>query len=104
MCIRDRARSAAISIIPTTTGAAKSIGKIMKHLEGKLDGISLRVPTPVVSIVDFIGILKNGTTAKEVNKVFEEASQNGLSGILGAERNELVSADFKGDPRSAIVD
>jgi glyceraldehyde 3-phosphate dehydrogenase len=99
-----RARSAALSIIPTTTGAAKSIGKIMKHLKGKLDGISLRVPTPVVSIVDFIGTLRKEATVEDVNKAFEEASQNGLSGILGAERNELVSADFKGDARSAIVD
>jgi glyceraldehyde 3-phosphate dehydrogenase len=101
---KRRARAAALSIIPTTTGAAKTIGKVLKHLDGKLDGISLRVPTPVVSIVDFICVLQKSATAEEINKSFEEAAQNGLRGILGAEKEELVSVDFKGDVRSSIVD
>jgi glyceraldehyde 3-phosphate dehydrogenase len=99
-----RARAAALNIIPTTTGAAKTVGKVIKHLDGKLDGISLRVPTPVVSIVDFICNIKKPSSAEEVNRVFEEASQNGLRGILGIEKEKLVSMDFKGDPRSSIVD
>ncbi len=99
-----RARAAGLNIIPTTTGAAKTVGKVIKHLDGKLDGISLRVPTPVVSIVDFICNVKKEVDAFEINKAFEEASQNGLSGILGTEKESLVSMDFKGDPRSSIVD
>lgn len=99
-----RARSASLSIIPTTTGAAKTVGKVLKHLDGKLDGISLRVPTPVVSIVDFVCNLKKEASAEEINKAFEDASQNGLNGILGVEKEKLVSMDFKGDPRSSIVD
>jgi glyceraldehyde 3-phosphate dehydrogenase len=99
-----RARAAGLSIIPTTTGATKTVGKVMKHLDGKLDGISLRVPTPVVSIVDFICNVKKNASASEINKAFEEAAQNGLSGILGATEEKLVSVDFKGDPRSSIVD
>ena len=99
-----RARAAALNIIPTTTGAAKTVGKVIKHLDGKLDGISLRVPTPVVSIVDFICNIEKNSSVEEINKAFEDASQNGLRGILGIEKEKLVSMDFKGDPRSSIVD
>lgn len=99
-----RARAAALNIIPTTTGAAKTVGKVLPHLEGKLDGISLRVPTPVVSIVDFICNVKKGTTVKEINNAFKEAAQNGLKNILDATEEELVSMDFKMNSMSAIVD
>lgn len=99
-----RARAAALNIIPTTTGAAKTIGKVLKNLDGKLDGISFRVPTPVVSIVDFICTVKKTPTVKEINNVFKEAAQNGLRGILSVEESPLVSMDFKGDVHSAIVD
>ncbi len=99
-----RARAAALSIIPTTTGAAKTVGKVMKHLEGKLDGISLRVPTPVVSIVDFICNLKKDATVDELNNAFRDAAQNDMKGILSVTDEGLVSMDFKGDAHSAIVD
>jgi glyceraldehyde 3-phosphate dehydrogenase len=99
-----RARAAGLNIIPTTTGAAKTVGKVIKELAGKLDGISLRVPTPVVSIVDFIGNLKKIATAEEINQAFKEAAENGLKGILSCEKEPLVSMDFKGNPHSAIVD
>ncbi|MEI6587475.1 MAG: type I glyceraldehyde-3-phosphate dehydrogenase [Candidatus Moraniibacteriota bacterium] len=99
-----RARAAALSIIPTTTGAAKTVGKVMKHLEGKLDGISLRVPTPVVSIVDFICNLKKDVTVDELNNAFRDAAQNDMKGILSVTDEGLVSMDFKGDAHSAIVD
>lgn len=99
-----RARAASLNIIPTTTGAAKAVGKVMKHLEGKLDGISLRVPTPVVSVVDFICNLKKEATVEEINNFFREAAENGLKGILAVSDEGLVSIDFKGDIHSAIVD
>lgn len=99
-----RARSAALNIIPTTTGAAKTVAKAIKHLEGQLDGISLRVPTPVVSIVDFICNLKKEATAEEINEAYKEAAQNGMEGILTVNDENLVSMDYKGNPASAIVD
>lgn len=99
-----RARAAALNIIPTTTGAAKTVGKVMKHLAGKLDGISLRVPTPVVSIVDFICTLKKETSVDEINNAFREAEQGSLKGILMVSGDDLVSMDFKGNSHSAIVD
>ncbi|MDP1884534.1 MAG: type I glyceraldehyde-3-phosphate dehydrogenase [Candidatus Moranbacteria bacterium] len=99
-----RARAAALNIIPTTTGAAKTVGLVMKHLEGKLDGISLRVPTPVVSIVDFICTVKQEVSVEQVNDAFRMAAQGGLKNILAAEDGQLVSMDFKGNPNSAIVD
>lgn len=99
-----RARAAALSIIPTTTGAAKTVGKVIPHLKGKLDGIALRVPTPVVSIVDFICTVKNPKTAEEINAFFTEVSKNNLKGILDATEEELVSMDYKMNPHSAIVD
>jgi glyceraldehyde 3-phosphate dehydrogenase len=99
-----RARAAALNIIPTTTGAAKTVGKVMKHLAGQLDGISLRVPTPVVSIVDFICTLKKEATVEEINSAYKKAAGGELKEILNATEEELVSMDFKGDPHSGIVD
>jgi glyceraldehyde 3-phosphate dehydrogenase len=99
-----RARAAALSIIPTTTGAAKTVGKVLKHLKGQLDGISLRVPTPVVSVVDFVCTLKKETTVEEINQAFKAAAAGSMKNVLYAEEGELVSMDFKGDPHSAIVD
>jgi len=99
-----RARAAAQNIIPTSTGAAETVGKAIKHLEGKLDGISLRVPTPVVSIVDFICALKKEASVEEINNAFRKSATGDMQGILNATEEELVSMDFKGDPHSAIVD
>src|SRR5579859_3884199 len=100
-----RARAAAINMIPTTTGAAKAIGLVMPQLKGKLDGYSMRVPTPDVSVVDLVALLEKKTTREEVNGALKKASESGpLKGYLGYEENELVSSDFKGDPRSSILD
>ncbi len=99
-----RARAAAQNIIPTTTGAAGTVGKVLKHLAGNLDGIALRVPTPVVSITDFICVLKKEASASEINAAFQKAAESGLRGIISATKEPLVSADFKGDPHSCIVD
>jgi len=99
-----RARAAAINIIPTTTGAAKTVAKAIPELEGKLDGISLRVPTPTVSIIDFICTVKKPASIGEVNNLFMKASQGELKGILAVSDEPLVSMDFKGDPNSSIVD
>jgi glyceraldehyde 3-phosphate dehydrogenase len=99
-----RARAAALNIIPTTTGAAKAVGKVLKHLQGQLDGISLRVPTPVVSIVDFICNLKKEATVEEINSAMKDASENGMKNILTVTEEPLVSMDYKGNNYSAIVD
>lgn len=99
-----RSRSAAMNIIPTTTGAAKTVGKVIKHLEGRLDGISLRVPTPIVSIVDFICLVKKETTVEKINYAYREIAKNSMKGILAVSDEGLVSMDFKGNPASAIVD
>lgn len=99
-----RARAAALNIIPTTTGAAKTVGKVLKHLVGKLDGIALRVPTPVVSITDFICVLKKAASVEEINQAFQKAAAGEMQGILNATEEPLVSMDYKGDPHSAIVD
>jgi len=100
-----RARAAALNIIPTTTGAAKAIGKVMPELEGKLDGIAFRVPTPTVSVLDLICQVEKPATAEEVNFVFKKASQKKeLKGILGIEDAPLVSSDYIGNSFSAIVD
>ncbi|HOK35125.1 MAG TPA: type I glyceraldehyde-3-phosphate dehydrogenase [Candidatus Pacearchaeota archaeon] len=100
-----RARAAALSIIPTTTGAAKAIGKVMPELEGKLDGIALRVPTPTVSTLDLICEVEKNTTVEEINYIFKKASkEKKLDGILGIEDAELVSMDYKGNSFSAVVD
>ena len=99
-----RARAAAISMIPTSTGAAKALHLVIPDLKGKLDGFAMRVPTPNVSVVDLVAFVEKNTTADEVNNALKAASQAGLKGILGYETNELVSSDFKGDDRSSIVD
>ena len=100
-----RARSAGLSMIPTSTGAAKAIGKMIPELNGKLDGIAIRVPTPTVSILDLIVEVNRPTTKEEVNEVFRKAAASkGFKGILRVEEEPLVSVDFKGDTYSAIVD
>ncbi|MCZ6749352.1 MAG: type I glyceraldehyde-3-phosphate dehydrogenase [SAR324 cluster bacterium] len=99
-----RARAAGLSMIPTSTGAAKAIGLVMPELAGKLDGFSIRVPTPTVSIVDFTATLEKSTSVEEVNDAFREAAGGALEGILGYSAEPLVSMDYKGDPRSSIVD
>jgi len=100
-----RARAAALSMVPTSTGAAKAIGLVLPDLKGKLDGFAMRVPTPNVSVVDLVVFVEKKTSAEEVNNALKAASESGpLKGFLGYETNELVSMDFRGDPRSSIVD
>src|SRR4051795_8526525 len=99
-----RARAAALSIIPTTTGAASAVGEVLPEIKGKLDGISMRVPTPNVSCVDLNAILNRSVTAEEVNAAFQAAADGPLKGILACSYEELVSIDFKGNPYSSIVD
>ncbi len=99
-----RARAAALSMIPTTTGAARAVGLVLPELDGKLDGISVRVPTPNASVVDLVAVLNKKTTAEAANAEFKKASEGELKGILGLEEEPLVSTDFIGDPRSSIVD
>jgi glyceraldehyde 3-phosphate dehydrogenase len=99
-----RARSAGLNMIPTTTGAAKALGLVIPELKGKVDGFSLRVPTPTVSIVDFAVELRDETTAQAINDAFRAAAAGPLKGILGVSDDPLVSMDFKADSRSSIVD
>jgi glyceraldehyde 3-phosphate dehydrogenase len=100
-----RARAAAINMIPTSTGAAKALKLVIPDLAGKLDGFAMRVPTPNVSVVDLVALVERKTTKEEVNAALKKASESGpLKGYLGYEEQELVSADFKGDGRSSIVD
>ena len=103
-----RSRAAGLNIIPTTTGAAKAVALVIPELKGKFDGYSLRVPTPTVSIVDFVATVEKPITLEELNAAFVDASKGALKGILGVTSGEyydpLVSMDFKGDPRSSIVD
>jgi glyceraldehyde 3-phosphate dehydrogenase len=99
-----RARAAALNIIPTTTGAAKAVALVIPELEGKFDGFALRVPTPTVSIVDFVGELEQSVTIDDVNDAFRAAADGELKGILGYSEDPLVSMDLKGDERSSIVD
>ncbi len=99
-----RARAAALSIIPTTTGAAVAVGEVLPDLKGKLDGISMRVPTPNVSVVDLAAILEKKTTKEEVNNAFREAASGALKGIMQYVEEPLVSIDFRGNPYSSIVD
>lgn len=99
-----RARAAALSIIPTTTGAAKAIGLVLPELKGKLDGISLRVPTPNVSIVDFVAEIEKNTTKEEVNAAMKKAADGPMKGILQYSEEPLVSVDFRGNSHSSILD
>jgi glyceraldehyde 3-phosphate dehydrogenase len=99
-----RARSAGLNMIPTTTGAAKALALVIPELKGKVDGFSLRVPTPTVSIVDFAVELRDETTAQAINDAFRAAAAGPLKGILGVSDEPLVSMDFKGDSRSSIID
>ncbi len=99
-----RARSAGQSIIPTTSGATRSLGLVMPELAGKFDGFSMRVPTPIVSVVDFTADVSRHTTVDEVNGAFRRAAAGPMDGILGVSDEPLVSTDFKGDSRSSIVD
>jgi glyceraldehyde 3-phosphate dehydrogenase len=99
-----RARAAALNMIPTSTGAAKAIGLVLPQLKGKMNGLSIRVPTPTVSLTDLTVTLKKKATVEEINAAFEKAAAGPLKGILGMEKRPLVSSDFKKDERSSIVD
>jgi glyceraldehyde 3-phosphate dehydrogenase len=99
-----RARAAAVSQIPTTTGAAKAVGLVLPELKGKIDGIAIRVPTPNVSLVDLVALVKKETTAEEVNAALKEAAEGSLKGIIEYTEEPLVSVDFMSNPHSAIVD
>ncbi|MCA1623636.1 MAG: type I glyceraldehyde-3-phosphate dehydrogenase [Acidobacteria bacterium] len=99
-----RARAAALSMIPTSTGAAKAIALVIPELKGKFDGISVRVPTPNVSLVDVVINLEKETTTEEVNRVLKDAANEELKGILAFSEEPLVSIDFRGNPHSSIVD
>ncbi|MCP3459542.1 type I glyceraldehyde-3-phosphate dehydrogenase [Bradyrhizobium sp. CCGUVB23] len=98
-----RARAAALSMIPTSTGAAKAVGLVLPELKGKLDGVAIRVPTPNVSAVDFKFVARRATTAKEINDAVQAAANGWLKGILGVTDAPNVSTDFNHDPRSSIV-
>jgi glyceraldehyde 3-phosphate dehydrogenase len=100
-----RARSAALSMVPTTTGAAKAVSLVLPELSGKLNGLAIRVPTPNVSLVDLVvTVEKSGVTVSEVNAALKQASEESLAGILGYSETPLVSVDFNGSPLSSIVD
>jgi glyceraldehyde 3-phosphate dehydrogenase len=99
-----RARAAALSMIPTTTGAAVAMGEVLPDLKGKLDGFSMRVPTPNVSVVDLNVIVDRKTSAEELNAAFRDAAKGALKGILAVSEAELVSIDFKGNSNSSIID
>jgi glyceraldehyde 3-phosphate dehydrogenase len=99
-----RARAAAINIIPTSSGVSKALALVIPDLKGKFDGMSLRVPTPTVSICDFTAVLTKSTSAEEINAAFQQASEGKLKGLLGITEEPLVSSDFRADERSSIVD
>lgn len=99
-----RARAAAVSMIPTTTGAAKAVAEVLPELKGRMDGMAIRVPTPNVSLVDVVFQLEKTATAEEVNAALKRAAESELKGVLGYTEEPLVSKDFNGDPRSSIVD
>jgi len=99
-----RARAAALNIIPTTTGAAQAVALVIPELKGRFDGFALRVPTPTVSIVDFVAEIKRPASVETINAAFKAAAEGPLAGILGYTEEPLVSMDFKGDSRSSIVD
>lgn len=100
----DRSRAAALNIGPSTTGAAKAVGKVIPELQGKLDGMSVRVPVPTVSFTDISAVMKKDVTAEEINTVFKKWSEGPMKGILGYETAPLVSSDFIGDTHSCIFD
>jgi len=99
-----RARAAALNIIPTTTGAAKALALVIPELEGKFDGFAMRIPTPTVSVVDFVANLKSPATTETLHQAFRNAADGPMKGILGFSEEPLVSLDYKMDPRSSIVD
>ncbi len=99
-----RARAAALSMIPTTTGAARAIAEVIPEMKGKLDGLAIRVPTPNVSLVDFVVTLSRSTTKNEINDKFREYARGAMKGILACSEEELVSRDFNGNKHSSIVD
>ncbi|HHV71020.1 MAG TPA: type I glyceraldehyde-3-phosphate dehydrogenase [Clostridia bacterium] len=99
-----RARAGAVSIIPTTTGAAQAVALVLPELKGKMNGFALRVPTPTVSITDFVAQLEKKASVEEINKALEEAANNELKGILEVSYEPLVSADYRGNEASSIVD
>src|SRR6266446_6638264 len=99
-----RARAAALSMIPTTTGAAVAVGEVLPELKGKLDGFAMRVPTPNVSVVDLAALVEKKTTAADLNAALKQAADGPLKGILEYSTAELVSVDFKGNPHSSIID
>jgi glyceraldehyde 3-phosphate dehydrogenase len=99
-----RARAAALAMIPTSTGAAKALHLVIPELKGKLDGYAMRVPTPNVSVIDLTVITGKPVTAEAVNATFKSAAEGPMKGILGYTEDEVVSVDFRGDPRSSIVD
>jgi glyceraldehyde 3-phosphate dehydrogenase len=99
-----RARAAAMNIVPTTTGAAKAIGLVMPELKGKLHGLSLRVPTSTVSVVDLVADLKKSASVEDLNKALKTAAETKLRGILEYSDEPLVSSDFRGNSASSIVD
>lgn len=99
-----RSRAAALSIIPSTTGAAKAVAKVIPELFGKIDGMAIRVPTPVGSLTDVSAVVEKQTTAEEVNEVFKAAEENSMKGILHYEKTPLVSSDYIGSPYSCILD
>jgi glyceraldehyde 3-phosphate dehydrogenase len=99
-----RARAAALNMIPTTTGAAKAVSLVVPELKGKFDGFAVRVPTPTVSLVDFVADVEVATTKEEVLAAFDEAAAGRMNGVLGVSYEPLVSVDYKGDPRSSIID
>jgi len=101
---KRRARAAALSMIPTTTGAAKAVSLVLPELKGKFDGYAMRVPTPTVSVVDMVALVKRETTVEEINEAFRQAAAGPMKGILDATDEELVSVDFKMNPCSSIVD
>src|SRR5213080_207352 len=98
-----RARAAALSMIPTTTGAAAAVGEVLPELKGRLDGFAMRVPTPNVSVVDLNALVDKKTTAEEVNAAFKEAADGPMKGFLAYTTDELVSVDFRGNPHSSMI-
>lgn len=99
-----RARAAGLSMIPTTTGAARAVSVVMPGIKGRVDGLSVRVPTPIVSLVDLVAELDNSVSVEQVNDAFRQAAAGRMRGILGVSDEPLVSVDYKGDPRSSVID